>query len=212
MDERTEPTLAQTLALLQRAQALAERAAAAGHHPFGALLVAPDHETVLVEQGNVDSVNHAEAVLARNAATALHARRTLWHCTLVTTVEPCAMCAGTQYWAHIGRVVYGLEERELLRLTGNHAENPTLDLPCREVFARGQKDVRVIGPVPADGRGHRGDAPALLEGALSAIRAQGSGSSSLRRFAATRGHSRPTASVPENGSGRRNVLPSFREG
>ncbi|TXH64258.1 MAG: nucleoside deaminase, partial [Burkholderiaceae bacterium] len=59
------------------------------------------------------------------------------------------MCAGTQYWAHIGRVVYGLEERELLRLTGNHAENPTLDLPCREVFARGQKDMRVIGPVAA---------------------------------------------------------------
>jgi tRNA(Arg) A34 adenosine deaminase TadA len=59
------------------------------------------------------------------------------------------MCAGTQYWAHIGRVVFGLEERALLALTGAHAENPTLDLPCREVFARGQKDVRVIGPVAA---------------------------------------------------------------
>ena len=147
MDERTEPTLAQTIALLQRAQALAERAAAAGHHPFGALLVGPDHETVLMEQGNVDSVNHAEAVLARDAAKRLPADL-LWQCTLVTTVEPCAMCAGTQYWAHIGRVIFGLEERELLRLTGNHAENPTLDLPCREVFARGQKDMRVIGPVP----------------------------------------------------------------
>ena len=148
MNERTEPTLDQTIALLQRAQALAERAAAAGHHPFGALLVGPDHETVLMEQGNVDSVNHAEAVLARDAARRFTADL-LWGCTLVTTVEPCAMCAGTQYWAHIGRVVYGLEERELLRLTGNHAENPTLDLPCREVFARGQKDLRVIGPVAA---------------------------------------------------------------
>jgi len=96
----------------------------------------------------VDSVNHAEAVLAREAARRFPPEL-LWRCTLVTTVEPCAMCAGTQYWAHIGRVIYGLEERELLRLTGNHAENPTLDLPCREVFARGQKDLRVIGPVPA---------------------------------------------------------------
>lgn len=147
MNERTEPTLAQTLALLQRAQALAERAAAAGHHPFGALLVGPDHQTVLMEQGNVDSVNHAEAVLAREAARRFSPGE-LWGCTLVTTVEPCAMCAGTQYWAHIGRVIFGMEERELLRLTGNHAENPTLDLPCREVFARGQKDVHVIGPVP----------------------------------------------------------------
>jgi len=57
------------------------------------------------------------------------------------------MCAGTQYWANIGRVVYGMEERALLQLTGNHAENPTLDLPCRDVFARGQKAVQVIGPV-----------------------------------------------------------------
>ncbi len=148
MDERTEPTPEQIIAMLRRAQALAERAVAEGHHPFGALLVGPDHETVLMEQGNVDSVNHAEAVLARDAARRFPADL-LWRCTLVTTVEPCAMCAGTQYWAHIGRVVYGLEERELLRLTGNHAENPTLDLPCREVFARGQKDLRVIGPVPA---------------------------------------------------------------
>ena len=147
MAERTEPTREQVVALLQRAQALAQRAMDAGHHPFGALLAAPDHVTVLMEQGNVDSVNHAEAVLAREASRRWGTDH-LWRCTLVTTVEPCAMCAGTQYWAHIGRVVYGLSERDLLALTGNHAENPTLDLPCREVFARGQKDVRVIGPVP----------------------------------------------------------------
>ena len=147
-DTRTEPTDLQVTAMLERAHALARRAMEAGHHPFGALLVAPDHETVLLEQGNVDSVNHAEAVLAR-AAAARYSPAELWGCTLVTTVEPCAMCAGTQYWAHIGRLVYGIEERTLLRLTGNHAENPTLDLPCRHVFARGQKDVRVIGPVAA---------------------------------------------------------------
>jgi tRNA(Arg) A34 adenosine deaminase TadA len=118
---------------------------AAGHHPFGALLIAPDGVTVLMEQGNVDSVNHAESVLARAAAQRFDAA-TLWTSTLVTTVEPCAMCAGTQYWAHIGRLVYGMSEHRLLELTGNHAENPTLDLPCREVFARGQKAMQVFGP------------------------------------------------------------------
>ena len=126
--------------------ALAKKAMEAGHHPFGALLVAADHTTVLMEQGNVDSVNHAEAVLAREAARRFSPTE-LWPCTLVTTVEPCAMCAGTQYWADIGRVVFGIAERTLLETTGNHAENPTLDLPCRHVFARGQKDIRVIGPV-----------------------------------------------------------------
>lgn len=146
--DRTEPSEAQVAAMLRRAQAVAQRALEAGHHPFGAVLVAPDHETVLMEQGNVDGVNHAEAVLAR-AAAARYTPGELWGCTLVTTVEPCAMCAGTQYWAHIGRVVYGMEERALLAITGDHAENPTLDLPCRELFARGQKEIHVIGPVPA---------------------------------------------------------------
>ncbi len=147
-DERSEPSDAQVAAMLDRAQALARRAMEAGHHPFGALLVAADHATVLMEQGNVDSVNHAEAVLAREAARRW-APHELWPCTLVTTVEPCAMCAGTQYWANIGRTVFGIAEKALLAETGNHPENPTLDLPCRHVFARGQKDIRVIGPVEA---------------------------------------------------------------
>ena len=142
------PTPEQMLRHLRRANAVAQAAMDAGHHPFGALLVAPDGETVLLEQANVDSVNHAEAVLARNAARQF-APDVLWGCTLYTTVEPCAMCAGTQYWAHIGQLVYGMSEQRLLQLTGNHAENPTLDLPCREVFARGQKAMQVWGPVPA---------------------------------------------------------------
>jgi tRNA(Arg) A34 adenosine deaminase TadA len=142
-----DPTPAQMQRHLRAANAIARRALDAGHHPFGALLVGPDHETVLAEQGNVDSVNHAEAVLARMAAKAWSAEE-LWSFTLYTTVEPCCMCAGTQYWAHIGRLVYGMDEHRLRHYTGDHPENPTMDLPCREVFARGQKDVRVWGPVP----------------------------------------------------------------
>lgn len=132
---------------LLQANEIARHALTAGHHPFGALLVAPDGDTVLLSQGNIDTVNHAEAVLAREAAR-LHAPEFLWNCTLVTTVEPCAMCAGTQYWAHIGHLVYGMTEQELAGLTGNHALNPTLALPCREVFGRGSKPIQVIGPVP----------------------------------------------------------------
>ena len=141
-----DPSLEQMLRHLRRANAVAQRALDLGRHPFGAILVASDHETVLAEQGNVDSVNHAESVLARTAVLNFPPEY-LWGCTLYTSVEPCCMCAGTQYWAHIGRLVYGLEEKRLLQLTGSHAENPTMDLPCRDVFARGQKPVRVWGPV-----------------------------------------------------------------
>lgn len=137
----------QVLRGLRRANEVARRAMAMGRHPFGAVLIAPDGETVLAEQGNIDTVQHAEATLARNASLTYPAEY-LAQCTLVTTFEPCAMCAGTIYWANIGRVAYGAEEGALLALTGAHPENPTLSLPCREVFARGQKKIEVIGPVP----------------------------------------------------------------
>ena len=85
------------------------------------------------------------------AARASHeySREFLWDCTLYTTAEPCAMCAGAIYWANIGRVVYGMTERRLLELTGSNEQNPTFDLPCRDVFARGQKAIEVVGPVEA---------------------------------------------------------------
>jgi len=131
---------------LRRANDVARRAAGMGRHPFGALLVAPDGETVLAEQGNINTVNHAESTLARAAADN-YPGTYLARCTLVTTFEPCAMCTGTLYWANIGRVLYGASEEALLALTGSHEENPTLSLPCREVLARGQKVIEVIGPV-----------------------------------------------------------------
>ncbi|MDR3682505.1 MAG: nucleoside deaminase [Geothrix sp.] len=144
---RQGPTREQLLRHLRRAQAVAARAVAMGHHPFGAILVGPDQETVLLEQGNVSTVNHAEAVLARTADMNFTPEY-LWGCTLYTTVEPCAMCAATQYWANIGRLVYGLEERRLQDLTAGSPENPTLDVPARYIYAHSRKAIEVIGPVP----------------------------------------------------------------
>jgi hypothetical protein len=56
------------------------------------------------------------------------------------------MCSGTIYWSNIGTVVFASTEEKLLELTGDNSENMTLSLACREVFSRGQKDVRVFGP------------------------------------------------------------------
>ena len=145
---RSEPSDEHLVRALRQANDVARSAIALGHHPFGALLLAPDHERVLLEQCNLSTVEHAESVLARNAAVAFSAEY-LWHCTLVTTVEPCAMCSATMYWANIGRIAYGMSEDRLRAFTGNHHENPTLDISARYVFEHGQKEIVTIGPMPA---------------------------------------------------------------
>jgi tRNA(Arg) A34 adenosine deaminase TadA len=132
---------------------VARRAAAHGNHPFGAILVDQDRR-ILIEMENGympshDATAHAERLLATQACTMLR-REVLRHATLYSSAEPCAMCAGAIYWAGIGRLVYGLSERRLRLITGNHPENPTLDLPCRNVLESGQRPTEVVGPMLED--------------------------------------------------------------
>ncbi len=138
---------------LRRAFAVAKRAHTHGNHPFGAILVDAKGSVLFeVENGFMpdrDRTAHAERLLATQASKA-HDAQFLARCTLYTSAEPCAMCSGAIYWAGIGRVVFGLTERRLKTMTGNHDENPTMDLPCRTVFAAGQRPVEVIGPLLED--------------------------------------------------------------
>ena len=138
---------------LRRSFEVARRSMTHGNHPFGAILV-DAHGNVLLEAENGfmpdhDGTAHAERLLATQACRAV-TPDVRAQATLYSSAEPCAMCAGAIYWAGIGRVVYGLSEHRLRAVTGNHPENPTLDLPCREVFARGQRPTEVIGPLLED--------------------------------------------------------------
>jgi tRNA(Arg) A34 adenosine deaminase TadA len=139
------------LAYLRRCIALAARARDAGQLPFAALVV-DENGLILVEAQNHsrppdgDPTQHAELLAVSRVARVIPAKR-LAKATLYTSVEPCCMCAGAIYWANIGRVVYGLSEERLLKLTGSHPENPTFSLPCREVFGRGQRRVEILGPL-----------------------------------------------------------------
>jgi tRNA(Arg) A34 adenosine deaminase TadA len=138
---------------LRRSFDIARRAITHGNHPFGAILV-DENRNVLLEAENGympthDGTAHAERLLATQACTTL-SPDVLRKATLYSSAEPCAMCAGAIYWAGIGRLVYGLSEHRLRAVTGNHPENPTLDLPCRQVFESGQRATEVVGPLLED--------------------------------------------------------------
>lgn len=141
-------------ALLRLSFEIARKAREDGDHPFGSILAdASGH--VLMVQGNgytsegQDRTAHAEKLLASRAAKA-YSVEFLANCTLYTSAEPCAMCAGAIYWAGIGRVVFGQTEKALKAQTGAHEENPTLDLPCHLVFAAGQRKTELVGPLLED--------------------------------------------------------------
>ena len=133
---------------LRRTLLLARTARENGNHLFGALLVDAAGEVVLEAENTVltehDCTNHAELNLVR-AASRRYDEATLGGCTLYTSTEPCAMCAGAIYWSGLGRVVFALSGAALNGMVegGGEAE---LALPCREVFARGGRVVDVSGP------------------------------------------------------------------
>jgi tRNA(adenine34) deaminase len=84
-------------------------AAAAGEVPVGALVIKDGevlgrgHNRNLLDD---DPTAHAEIVALRQAAARLGNHR-LTGCTMVATIEPCAMCAGALIHARIARLVYG---------------------------------------------------------------------------------------------------------
>ena len=151
MPQETDPTVVTEadLAWLDRCVALATDARARTDHPFGSLIVTADGRVVeglntVVTVG--DPTGHAETNAVRAAAAVLTSEE-LAASTLYTSTEPCAMCAGAIYWSGISRVVYALSEQGLRDIVAAQEGVPTMELPCREVFARGGRTVWVAGPV-----------------------------------------------------------------
>jgi len=135
-------------AFLHQAIELAHAARAHGAHPFGALVVDENGQILVTARNNAvppkgDPTQHAERLACSLVGRQFTAAQ-LATATLYTSTEPCAMCAGAIYWTGIRRIVYALSAKSLYNLIGSNAES--LDLPCRELFARGQQLTTVLGP------------------------------------------------------------------
>lgn len=92
----------------------AEKAAARGEVPVGAVVVCCDR--IIARTHNLtetlnDVTAHAEMQAITAAANALGGKY-LTDCTLYVTVEPCVMCAGAIAWAQTGRLVFGAEDEK----------------------------------------------------------------------------------------------------
>ncbi|HEV8089938.1 MAG TPA: nucleoside deaminase [Actinomycetota bacterium] len=99
--------------------------------PIGCVIVHEDRE--LAVAGNErelrnDPTAHAEVLAVRAAADALGTWR-LEGCTLVVTLEPCAMCAGAIVLARVGRVVVGAADPKagFAGSLGNLVQDPRLN-------------------------------------------------------------------------------------
>jgi len=95
---------------MREALVVAKSALSTGDVPVGAIVVNKDG--VIVGKGfnereaNSDPTAHAEVVAIRSAASRLQNSR-LDGCTLIVTLEPCAMCAGAIAQSRISHLIFG---------------------------------------------------------------------------------------------------------
>ena len=99
---------------MRRAIALSEESVRKGGGPFGAV-IAKDGEIVAEASNSVtldnDPTAHAEVNCIRQATRHL-GTFSLEGCVIYTSCEPCPMCLGAIYWAHLDAIYYGNNRKD----------------------------------------------------------------------------------------------------
>jgi len=100
--------------MMRRAIRLSEESVNKGGGPFGAVIV-KDGKIVGEASNSVtidnDPTAHAEVNAIRKACSNLGTFE-LDGCTIYTSCEPCPMCLGAIYWAHIDKIYYGNDAKD----------------------------------------------------------------------------------------------------
>jgi tRNA(adenine34) deaminase len=95
---------------MEQALKVARGAGATDDVPVGAIVLDADGKVIGIgsnrREVDNDPVAHAEIVAMREAAKALSNWR-LDGCTVVVTLEPCAMCAGAIAQSRVSRLIFG---------------------------------------------------------------------------------------------------------
>lgn len=104
--------------LMMRACQLAEESVRQGGGPFGAVIAR--NGEIIAEGSNCvtihhDPTAHAEVTAIRKATKAL-ATHNLSGCEIYTSCEPCPMCLGAIYWAHLDKIYYGNNREDAAKI------------------------------------------------------------------------------------------------
>jgi tRNA(Arg) A34 adenosine deaminase TadA len=156
---------------LRLAFEVARRAVEHGNMPFGSVLVDREGNVVLEGENTAitehDPTGHAETNLMREAGRRFEPEY-LAGCTMYSSAEPCAMCAGAVYWVGVRRVVYGLDIPGLDEVVGSDPKNPTPHLRADPVLKGGKYEIALDGPALVQ------EAKAVHAGYWDRARAEGS--------------------------------------
>ena len=99
---------------MREAIRLASESVRRGGGPFGAVVV-KDNKVIAGSSNRVtldnDPTAHAEVNTIREACRQLHTFD-LSGCTIYTSCEPCPMCLGAIYWAHLDRIFYANDRKD----------------------------------------------------------------------------------------------------
>lgn len=110
-----------------------------GNHGFGAvvardgIIIARSYDT---DESEKDPTAHAELKAIRQASSQIG--KDLSSCLLVSTHEPCPMCAGAIVWSKLPFVAYGYGISEAMRQGRSR-----INMECTEIFRRAQAHIQV---------------------------------------------------------------------
>ncbi|MFN1834197.1 nucleoside deaminase [Balneola sp. MJW-20] len=130
---------------LRLAFQLAREAKELGDGAFGAIVI-DESKKVIARAGNTttseNSVTYHAEINAIQQAEYNRGKGKLKGCTLISSAEPCAMCAAAIVWSGLSRVIYGVSI-SAMQQAGIHQ----IDIESRKIFEKAEHDIEVHGPV-----------------------------------------------------------------
>ncbi|HBX65633.1 MAG: hypothetical protein CL670_16475 [Balneola sp.] len=124
---------------------LAKQAKGLGDGPFGALVV-DENDQIIARAGNTtnseNSVTYHAEINAIQQAEYNRGKGKLKGCTLISSAEPCPMCASAIVWSGLSKVVYGVSISAMEEIGIKQ-----IDIPSSAILEKSDHEIQVNGPL-----------------------------------------------------------------